>query len=728
MLEWERGAWLFALALVAASWTGGPSPVQAAESLPARSRHVEATLLSETDSLSPGVPVLLAVRLRMDPGWHTYWRNPGDAGSPTRIDWNLPSGFEAGPIQWPVPQIISVPPLTSYGYEGEAWLLITVTPPASLPVGQTLALSAKVSWVECAQSCLPGSGELVLVLPVLAAPGKIDSSLRAGFQRARDALPQRPPHTVQASTWVDRGKLYLELKSTEKKAVMLESPRFLPAEEGLIADSAQQSFRLKQFGIQIEIPERPRAKPLPRTLEGLLLAQSTEWKGTRKIAWEIRAARVPPPVSLRALPGSRSFWLMMGFAFLGGLILNLMPCVFPVLSLKVLHLVEQGREEGKTAFAHGLAFAAGVVSSFLVLAAILVVLRAQGAQLGWGFQLQSAPFVAFLAVLFFLVSLSLFGVFEFGASFGRVGQAAERMHGLWGSFGSGVLATVVASPCTAPFMGVALGFALTQPFWVSLLVFGALGLGVATPVLLFCTFPFLLRLLPRPGRWMEDFKQLLGFPMMGAVVWLLWVYGKLRGIDGIGSLLLGLVGVGFGAWLYGRYANPSRILPVRLLAGLAGVLVVGLTIGYLLRDATAGRKAEEPWVPYSAARLSELRAEGVPVFLDFTAAWCLTCKVNERVALDNAEVRKRFAERGVVWMVADWTNRDPAITQALTELGRSGVPTYVLYPPDPQSQPKLLPELLTPRILLEEIDRLPSPPIARPGAAPALSATPQVRP
>ncbi len=665
----------------------------------------------------------MAVRLRMEKGWHTYWQNPGDAGSATRIEWKLPEGFQAGSIQWPVPEVISVPPLTSYGYEGEVWLLVSVTPPASLAVGQTVALSAKVSWVECAQSCIPGSGDLLLVLPVVAAPGKIDPALRSGFAQARAALPQPPPKTVQASVWVQRGKLHLELKSSEKKAAVLESPHFLPAQEGLIVDSAPQTFRLKQFGIVLEIPQPPKTNPLPRKLDGLLLAQSTEWKGTRKIAWALEAEQVPVSTTLRSLPISKELWLVLGFAFLGGLILNLMPCVFPVLSLKVLHLVERGRDEGGGAFRHGLAFLVGVVSSFLALASVLLVLRARGAELGWGFQLQSAPFVAFLAVLFFLVSLSLFGVFEFGTSFGRMGETANQVGGLWGSFGSGVLATVVASPCTAPFMGMALGFALTQPMWVALLVFGALGLGVAAPVFLFCTFPVLMRLLPRPGRWMEDFKQLLGFPMMGAVVWLLWVYGKLRGIDGIGSLLLALVAVGFGAWLFGRYANPSRILPVRLMAGLVGVLVVGATIGYLLRDA-AGRKADEPWTPYSAARLNELRTEGVPVFLDFTASWCLTCKVNERVALDNAEVRKRFAERGVVWMVADWTNRDPAITQALTELGRSGVPTYVLYGPDPQSQPKLLPELLTPRMLLDEIDKLPSANVR----APALSSSPQPSP
>ncbi|MGD9895943.1 MAG: protein-disulfide reductase DsbD family protein [Candidatus Methylacidiphilaceae bacterium] len=719
----KRCSWLLGFSVVAAVWAILPCIAWAAESLPARSKHVEATLLSETNSVSPGVPFWTAIRLRMEKDWHTYWRNPGDAGSATRIDWKLPEGFQAGPIQWPVPEVISVPPLTSYGYEGEAWLLVSVTPPSSLAIGQTVALSAKVGWVECAQSCIPGSADLLLILPVVAPPGKVDPSLRSGFQQARTALPQPPPKTVQASAWVERGKLHLELKSSEKKAVVLEEPRFLPGREGLIVDSAPQTFRLRQFGLLLEIPQPPKAKPLPSKLDGLLLAKSTEWKGTRKIAWALEAEQVPVPISLRSLPASKELWLVLGFAFLGGLILNLMPCVFPVLSLKVLHLVERGREEGRGSFRHGLAFLVGVVSSFLVLASILLILRARGAELGWGFQLQSPPFVAFLVILFFLVSLSLFGVFEFGASFGGMGEIADRAGGLWGSFGSGVLATVVASPCTAPFMGVALGFALAQPMWVALLVFGALGLGVAAPVFLLCAFPALLRLLPRPGRWMEDFKQLLGFPMIAAVVWLLWVYGKLRGIDGVGALLLSLVAVGFGAWLFGRYANPSRILPVRLLAALVGVLVVGAAIGYLLRD-TEGRRGEEPWIPYSAERLNQLRVEGVPVLLDFTASWCLTCKVNERVAFDNPEVRKRLADRGVVWMVADWTNRDPAITQALSQLGRSGVPTYVLYGPDPQAQPKILPELLTPRLLLDELDQLPSPGVR----APALSSSPQGRP
>ncbi|WP_018289904.1 protein-disulfide reductase DsbD [Verrucomicrobium sp. 3C] len=712
----KRGRWLWALAIVVAFGVVFPRVLRAAESLPGRSRNVEATLLSETDSIAPGLPFWVAVRLRMDKGWHVYWRNPGDAGAPPGIEWKLPEGFQAGHIEWPVPEVISVPPLTSYGYEGEAWLLVSVTPPASLAFGQTVALSAKVSWVACAQSCIPGSADLQLILPVTSAPAKVDSSLRSGFAQARLALPGPPPKSVKASAWVERGKLHLEVKATEKKAVVLEEPRFLPAEGGLIKDSAPQMFRLRQFGIVLEIPQPPKPAALPKKLDGLLLAQSTEWKGTRKIAWALEVEKVPVPVSLHSLPVSKDLWLALSFAFLGGLILNLMPCVFPVLSLKVLHLVERGQEEDGGSFRHGLAFLGGVLSSFLALAATLLVLRARGAALGWGFQLQSAPFVAFLAVLFFLVSLSLFGVFEFGASLGSMGEVADRARGLLGSFASGVLATVVASPCTAPFMGVALGFALAQPMWVAFLVFSALGLGVAAPVFLLTAFPVLLQFLPRPGQWMEDFKQLLGFPMMAAVVWLLWVYGKLRGIDGIGSLLLALVAVGFGAWLFGRYANPSRMLPVRLLAGLIGMLVVGATVGYLLRDASS-RKEEVPWIPYSAARLSELRVEGVPVFLDFTASWCLTCKVNERVALDNPEVRKRLSDRGVVWMVADWTNRDPTITQALTELGRSGVPTYVLYGPDPQAQPKLLPELLTPRLILDELDKLPNPS----GRSPALS-------
>ena len=396
---------------------------------------------------------------------------------------------------------------------------------------------------------------------------------------------------------------------------------------------------------------------------------------------------------------------VLAFAFVGGLILNLMPCVLPVLSLKVLGLVEQAGEGRRAALAHGLAFAAGVVGSFWVLAGALIALRAGGAQLGWGFQLQSPPFVLLLGGFMFLFGLNLLGVFEVGTSLTRV-DADRGRGGLLGAALSGVTATVVATPCTAPFMGSALGYAVTQPPAVSLFVFTLLGLGMAAPYILLAAMPGLLSMVPRPGPWMVTLKQVLGFVLMATVVWLAWVLGIQAGVTGLVVLMAMCLVLAIGAWLLGRGAGAQGL--VRALAvlivlgaftgGAAGVSALSPSME------TAEASADGFWQPYDAAEINRLRADGTPVFVDFTAAWCLSCKVNERVALDIPRVRDRFADKGVVAFKADWTSRDAEITSALAAFGRNSVPLYVLYGADPASAPVILPELLTPDIVLNALD------------------------
>jgi thiol:disulfide interchange protein DsbD len=410
-------------------------------------------------------------------------------------------------------------------------------------------------------------------------------------------------------------------------------------------------------------------------------------------------------------PSASNLAAALGAAFAGGLILNLMPCVLPVLSLKVMSFVRHGGESRLGALRHGLAFALGVLVFFWILAGALLALRASGQQIGWGFQLQSPPFVVVLSGLFLLVALNLFGVFEVGQSLTAMANLTTKTNGLSSSFWSGALATIVATPCTAPFMGSALGFALGQPAWSTLLVFSVLGLGMAAPYLLLSASPPLLKLLPRPGRWMEALKQAMGFPMLGTVVFLVWVFGRQTGMTAMTWLLAALLLIAAGAWLYGRGRLPQNSPRWRLglLTSAAALVSFGFLLGLAQAQAspavTEARRTDR-WEPYSERRLAELRAAGTPVFVDFTADWCLTCQVNERVALQHPAVQERLERAGVAMMKADWTLRDERVTQALAGHGRQGVPLYVLYGKVQDAPPRLLPEVLTPGLVLRALDEV----------------------
>ncbi|QSR89262.1 thioredoxin family protein [Methylacidiphilum caldifontis] len=686
----------------------------AATSNPARSHHTEVTLLSELDAVSPGSHFYVALRMKMDEGWHTYWLNPGDAGSATQIDWTLPSGVYAGPIQWPTPSVIAIPPLASFGYEGECWLLIPMNISQEQRVGSTVNLKALVQWVECAQSCLPGSAELSLTLPVENS-SRVDETLKEGFQKARYEIPRTPPESVDIS-FMDTGKnLIIFFQNKTGKILNFESVHFFPFQNGIIQNSAPQQLRLRKEGVSLEIA-RPSSNPAPlnEPLSGIFTAKLSGLKGIEKINWDIRAKKyIPPKVETQKKGASvyfnKKFFSYLGLSFIGGLILNLMPCVLPVISLKVLNLVGASREGGSSSLVHGLFFVLGVLCSFWVVVGLLIFLREKGLELGWGFQLQSPPFVAFMALFFFLISLNLLGVYEIGVSLVSAQSLVEKAKGIFGSFLNGVLATLVASPCTAPFMGSAIGFALSQPPPVIMLVFSSLALGMAFPVFVLSIFPGLLRLLPKPGPWMVSFKQFLAFPILGAVIWLVWVYGKLRGIDGVVDILLATLFVGFGSWIYGKFSGPYHPLGVRIVSILVSVAILLSSFYYVVveieQSFSSKMAKKEEWIPFSESKLEEYVHQGVPVFVDFTASWCLTCQVNKKVALQNPEVKKKFEQLGVVRMEADWTNRDPKITEALEYLGRNGVPTYVFYGID-SSSPLLLPEVITPKMLLDVLSKI----------------------
>jgi thiol:disulfide interchange protein DsbD len=694
-------------------------------------RHVKVTLLSPVESMKPGLPLRVGIHLEMEPGWHTYWKNPADSGLPTKVTWRLPAEFAAGPLEWPFPKRIAAPPLMSYGYEGDVLLTATLATPADLSAGSDVTIAGRVDWLECREACLPGKAEVALVLPVRAAEPEA-SAAGPLFERTRHALP------VEAAGWgisAGRGADALSLAFRPPNGVKPREAYFF-VDRPLVADyAAPQTLRREDSGFRLEIAPAANAQP-PARLSGVLLAETVDGGAPIALAVDVplaaesaapapapRGAAVPPvvaPSGARAATGASAGTLGVAllFAFVGGLALNLMPCVLPVLSLKVMAFVRQsGEGDGpRRPWRHGLAFTAGVLLSFWTLAGVLLALRAGGRQVGWGFQLQSPAFVAFLAGLFLLLALNLFGVFEVGSSLAAAGNFAASRRGLASSFWNGALATLVATPCTAPFMGSALGYGLAQPALVSLAIFTALALGMAAPYLLLSANPRLTRYVPRPGAWMEAFKQLMGFVLVATVAALLWLYGRQTGVDGMARLVGALVGVSLGAWIYGRGAAPGRsVRAYALYASGAAVLVVaslaaglapaeGAPAPAAVTSPSAPGESGLAWEAYSPERLAELRRQGKPVFIDFTASWCLTCQVNERVALGAPEVRERFVREGVTLMKADWTLRDDRITEALAGYGRQGVPVYVLHGRDGEVPGRVLPEVITPGIVLAAID------------------------
>ncbi len=677
--------------------------------------HVQTELISEVTSVKPGQAFWVAVGMNMDEHWHTYWRNPGDSGLKTEIEWQLPEGFRAGPIRWPYPERIEEPPLTTFGYKDEIYLLTAITPPADFETGEEVTIRADVSWLECAEVCIPGESTMSITLPVEDRVPKADERYAALFADARSRLPLKDSEW-RFSASLQEKKLQLSARPPEWFEGTLERLTFFPYENGIIDNTAKQNFEKKDNSYRLTVPLKSISDVQLDSIAGVLVTENG-WRGPGSE----KAVEIITPVSetLAATSTAKesrlnSIWLAILFSFLGGIILNLMPCVLPVLSIKIMGFVNQANEGEHKSWQHGLVFMLGVLASFWVLAGILLILRAGGEQLGWGFQLQSPPFLIILSAFMFLFGLSLFGVFEIGTSLTTVEGKTRKTSGWMGSFVSGVTATIVATPCTAPFMGSALGFALTQPPWVSLMVFTFLGLGMAAPFVLLSSVPALLRFVPKPGRWMESLKQFMGFLLVGTVIWLLWVLGIQAGSNAIILVLFALVLTGIGAWIYGRWGHLAMPKRTRLIASLlAFILVIGSN-GFALTavdeyavspaQQTASRGSGIDWQPFSRDKVQELVNQGKPVFIDFTAAWCLSCQVNERVAFGSEKVQKKFEELNITALKADWTSRDERITKALAEFGRNSVPLYVLYNGRSDAEPQILPEIITPGIILEALE------------------------
>lgn len=687
------------------------------------SPHSSADLISEAQTIEPGETFTVALRLTLDDGWHSYWKNPGDSGQKTQIDWDLPSGFTAGDIQWPVPHRIDSGPLTSYGYSNEVLHLVDVTAPEGLSPGETVQLSGEAGWLVCADVCLPASEPIELTLTV----GESASSPQSdAIKAARAALPQSGEDWEVRATGSE-GSYALRITPPSKR-VSMDGATFFAAEKAVIDHAAPQPVSREGGTYLLALQQSEYAASPADTLRGVLAApEGTTWPGgvssIEVAAPVMEESSATAPASGTSQSSMTLGWALL-FAFAGGLILNLMPCVFPVLSIKILSIARQSGDDPAVRRRHGFTFGAGVLVSFWVLAGLLLALRAGGSQIGWGFQLQSPLFVGSLALLFFGIGLNLLGVFEIGSklmNWGGTVDSASAGDSYTGSFLSGVLATVVATPCTAPLMGAALGFALSLSTAGALSIFTALGAGMAAPYVVLSASPRLLDRLPKPGAWMETLRQGLSFPMFATSIWLTWVFGQQAGVNGMTLLLIGLLGVGLAAWIVGRW-NAHRIslgqrlvtrtLAVLLVAGgLASVLAGARSAPLLSGTETETAQTSAPqseWQSWSPETVERLRSEGRPVFVDFTAAWCLTCQVNKRTTLSASSVRQAFNEKNVARLRADWTNRDSTITRALEAHGRSGVPLYVLYPGD-GSSPRLLPEVLSPSIVLDELRQLPSP-------------------
>ncbi len=679
---------LVALAGTAAAQVPGADP----------SPHSEAALVTDVAAAVPGGSVDVALRLRLDDGWHAYWLNPGDAGLPVRVAWTLPAGATAGSLRFPPPETVTLAGLASFAHGGEAYFFTTVAVPAD--ARGTFSVTGEATWLVCADVCLPARATVSLTLPVGDAAGR--SADAPAVEAARDLLPV-PAEGWTATAAATDGAYALTLRPPD--GVRLDGAVFYPLESDVLAHGAPQAWRAEGAAWAASLTADSSADAPVERLRGVLAvpgARAVEIDA--EIAGATMSAATDGPAPAGRLAG------MLGLALVGGLLLNLMPCVFPVLSLKVMSFA-QGHD-APTLRRHGLAFGAGVVGSFVALAAVLVALRAGGAALGWGFQLQSPPVVAALAGLMTVLALGLFGVVEIGTGVASAGARLDRFHGTTGAFLSGVLAVVVASPCTAPLMGAALGWALAQPAAVALVVFAVLGVGMALPVVALSFAPGVAQRLPRPGAWMETLKQALAFPLLLTAVWLVWVFGRQTGLDGAAALLAALVTLSLAVWTVGRWpaARATRrartlsrtlaaLLAVAAVALVAAASTGGVTITGGSADDAADAATRDAWQPFDAGRVDALVADGQAVFVDYTAAWCLTCQVNKRTTLRTAAVDRAFRDAGVVRVEADWTDRDAAIEASLAAFGRSGVPLYVLYPGGGRS-PVLLPEVLTPGIVL----------------------------
>ena len=669
------------------------------------------------DGVGPGKPVWVGLQIAHQPDWHTYWKNSGDSGLPTVLEFKLPAGMDPGEISWPTPKKIPIGTLANYGYEGTVLLPVPLSVAqnfnASVNAGQ-LEIKLKASWLVCKKECIPQEGDFALSIPVKGST----AIHAAAFQAAFDATP-KPIKTTASLIEVAGNALKISL-SDLPASLRGKTLAFFPETGNVIEPAAkwtqgwQGTVWTAQVPLSAQRTESPTVMPVVVALDKTAYRIEAPVKGE----WPKVAAAAQMPLALEAAPNANAssgaapiqasatgltFWAALLGAFIGGMILNLMPCVFPVLAIKVVSFVNV--KDQRTRVSTGLAYTAGVTLSFLALGALLLGLRAAGEQLGWGFQLQSPAVVSGLAVLFTLLGLNLAGMFEFGNILPSSVASLQARNPTMDSFLSGVLATAIASPCTAPFMGASLGYAVGLPATQALAVFAAIGVGMALPYLAASAVPAVARALPRPGQWMVTFRQLMAFPMFATVVWLVWVLGQQSGIDGAGALLGLLVLLTLVIWALTLKGQARAVIAtLSIAAGAYGVWAVGPNITRIQESGSPSNTLSSGWQAWEPGRVEQLTASGQAVFVDFTAAWCVTCQYNKKTTLSNASVLADMAAKKVVLLRADWTRRDPAVTAALTQLGRSGVPVYVIYKPG--RAPVVLSEILSVEDVRTELAKL----------------------
>jgi thiol:disulfide interchange protein len=666
---------------------------------------VKASLLADSTAIVPGKPFEVGVLLEMEPGWHTYWEYPGDAGLPTSISWTLPEGFVAGPIQWPLPHRVLEPgDIEVYAYKDKVLLLTAIVAPPKIPE-TTVTLQAKVDWLVCAEICIPGSANLELSLPVADQSARANAEI---FDEFRSILPAAtaPPYPLKwtkSGTSLDvtvsdlAGAHSVDLYPLPPKGEQVAHPKNGPIKDGkstiTLADSGE--FR----GVLVVEKEEGR--------KGWLVSSTEQTSVSPGMPAQVSAAD----------PNATSLWQALLFGFVGGLILNLMPCVLPVISLKIFGFIRQAGDHPERIFRHGLAFVGGIFAWFLGLGIVIVALKLAGSEVTWAFQFQNPWFNFVISCIVLVFALNLFGVFEIVLP-GRASTAladASSQEGYAGSFFQGIFATLLATPCTAPFLGTALGFAFSQSSILILAMFASVAFGMSAPYFFLSARPGWLKLLPKPGSWMERVKQFMGFPLLATLLWLLYILGNQRGLTAVLGTCAFLLCLALACWIYGAFCGPLSSRRARLVSLAVIALVVLFGARTFLPGLFAGSSNPETakrsgeggidWKPFSTSALDDLLKAGEAVFVDFTADWCISCKFNERTAINVPAVREAFAKDGVVPMKADWTNANPEITAALKKFGRVGVPFYVLYPRGKADQPIILPELLTERIVLDALSK-----------------------
>ncbi|TAK99977.1 MAG: hypothetical protein EPO08_15010 [Rhodospirillaceae bacterium] len=677
------------LLLVGLACAGLSRPTRAGDVV--ETPHTRAMLIVDHTNIAPGGSVSVGLSLELEPGWHTYWRTPGDSGLPVSLTWILPNGLTAGPLQWPPPSRIPTGGLMNFGYEGRVILPSKLYADRAVPVGQ-VRVKAHATWLACADVCIPEEGDFTVALAVDASAQQVSTGVDvAALAQAQARIPQSAPWPVVFFN--DGSTLNLEA-GPGFDSEHIASAAFSPDGDGVIVNAATQRMAISDGKLLLHIKAGPSRGT---AVTGVLVVENTE---SGRTGYEIDSKVIAGKASG---DGTMTIWIAMVFAFIGGLILNVMPCVLPVVVMKVLAVMTR-HPAPWVVRRDALVYTAGIITAFTFLAMLLLVLRAGGEAVGWGFQLQNPVVVGLLANVMLVLGLSLSGVFTIGASVIGVGQELAAKSGVWGTYFTGILAVVVATPCTAPFMGVALGFALTQSPVMTIAVFEGLALGLAFPYLIIGLVPRLSHGLPRPGLWMERLKQVLAFALYGASAWLIWVL--IQQVDSSSAALAfaGLLCAGFAAWSWGIAARSEVGRRAWGIVALIAIVLSLSIVGSLrprtvntLSSPTVGALAE----PFSTGRLAELRAQGRPVFVYFTAAWCITCLVNERVALSQPEVAEALRAHHVAYLKADWTNRNPEITAALHDLGRDGVPVYVIY--SDQGAPRLLPQIITPRMVIDAL-------------------------